>query len=333
VSALFEEAFQASPSDAVVARERARFLLSRGRLPEAARMVAERLESRDPELLVVGMEAMRRRGRLEDAYDLALKVREIDPKGACGLLAASFIAATDDNVEAAKQFADQAVERAPGSGWVRAARVELNLRLSDDDPNSLSKEARAALALQGELDMECLALFMRLRLLLAPWRTRRGATRASSGAHLAARDTMPRDRSAWARDAIDALVRDSPSMAHHLLYFSMPVGLSSEEEAPLVEAARKADPGSPLLEEAYGYTALADLQGLDTTAVLNGAELRLPGMESARAHFRAARDIDPRWWMSRDPQFPVPATSRALVTPVFGKAVAPLKAEFARTRR
>jgi hypothetical protein len=80
------------------------------------------------------------------------------------------------------------------------------------------------------------------------------------------------------------------------------------------------------------YAELADLAGANLPDMLNGQSLDLPGLPRARKHFQAAREIDPRWWMKRMPTLPVPGEYRALMSEVLEKSLAPLKAEFARTR-
>ncbi len=323
VKELFDTASQCGPgTDPVVVRERARFLLSRGRLPDAVRLVEEQPATTDPELLLVGMEAQRRRGRYEDAYDLAKRVRALDSNGKCGFLAAACMAVLDDDTDAG-EYLDKAVQLAPEDGWARAARADS----MGEGVNRTLDEARAAVGLQGKLDMETFVVYVKVKFATMPM-PGRGRGRRDGRREGDRGEGDPRQRFGQMREVADAIVRDSPSTDH----FIFRAGLAREEDqSQFLDAARKADPGSPLLEEALGFGALADIQGGDLGGLLNGGGL--PGAPLARKHFLAAREIDPRWWMSRLPQLPIPQEYRGMANSVLSKALQPLRTEFARTRR
>jgi DNA-directed RNA polymerase subunit RPC12/RpoP/tetratricopeptide (TPR) repeat protein len=323
VKDLFDRVSQVAGSDPVVLRERARFLLSRGRLPEVARLVGD-YSGTDPELLLVDMEAMRRRGRYEDAYDLALRVKTLDPEGKCGLLAASYMALIDGDPQTAVARAGEAMKKAPDDGWARAAHADL---LSDE--TAALDEARAALALQGKLDLETFVVYVKAKLATMPMpgRGRRGGWRGDRGP--GGGEEM-RQRFAQMRDVVDGIVRDSPSTDHFLFRARIS---REEDQQQFLEAATKADPGSPLVEEAFGYGALTDMNGNDLMSFFQGGELHLPGLPTARQHFTAAREIDPRWWMTHMPSFPIPNEYRSAALPILHKLIQPIETEFARNRR
>ncbi len=295
-------------------------------MPEAVRIVSEERGTKDPELLLVGMEAQRRRGRYEDACDVAQEIRTLDATGKCGHLAASYMAQMEGDQAGAQEHAEDAVTCAPEDGWARAAHVEC-LRLRDA-PKALLDEGRAALGLQGCLDMEVLVSYVKTRMMLMPSSRRSSSAR---GARVERATDGLRLRATELRTMTELIVREAPSTDHHLLRTS--AASVAEDQASMLDAARRADPGSPLVEDALGYSALSDTSGTDLTSGLAGGELRLPGMGAARSHFQAAREIDPRWWMSRSPDFPVPAEYRATATPLLEKSLVPLRTEFARIRR
>jgi hypothetical protein len=277
---LFDEAAKLAPACPIVAVERARALMSRGRHAAALAAIAasRALASSDArELLLLETETCERWGRRASAEDAAQKLVELDAEGLPGILARAFLARAAAKPESV-DLARKAVALAPDSA--AAHRFLAEAILETGELVEAETEARAALAVEARLDVHDSYLLVSSSI-PNPF-GRRGPRRSDAGRR---RGSESHDRDAFFKEfegiraAWDAFVSDFPTALHYwergIVELRFRRGPSAGED---FEKASEVEPDSPLGEEGLGLAALVS-----------------EDEEGAVAHWRKAVAIDPRW--------------------------------------
>jgi Tfp pilus assembly protein PilF len=295
----FDQAAAAAPRCPVVARERARFLVSRFRIKAARDAIANARSVGAPEADMLLLEALLavRSLSLDVAREAAEKLATLAPDDIRTQIAGAYLAAADRRDDAVS-LAKKAVATAPGEPLAHLALAEAWYGVGKSD--SCIDEARTALALGARLDEECELMLLRaLSLSLEPrelMRMMRGGGRmwGGRGDH---HDDHPDS------GVVPRLMKlDTEQHSARISYIigitalnligridrqEMAQGAFSYAIMSFTDAAKDED--CPL-----GYAGL----GYSMTFI------REPDPEKLRAEWSKARKVDPRWrlpahWVKR----------------------------------